>query len=576
MDSNRLITNAIKQKKLALPDYDVNSDKVVAQYANKELPIGKKTRAGLTPYAGVWNAKLATHLIKRTMFGVKQSEINALLALGSADAAVNAIVNAVPNAMPLPVNYYEATYPDSTLAVPLGATWINAAEGDGTTNYYRNIGLKGQWVRAMMEQNMSIFEKLTLFWHNHIPVEANVVNDARYMYRYLNKLRGYTLGNFKTLVKDMTTEGAMLYYLNGYVNNKFSPDENYARELQELFTVGKDGGQQFNEDDVKAAARALTGWRIDYANISSYFEPTFHDTANKVFSAFYGTATINGQSGAAAGAAELDNLINMIFSGQSGLTTAKYICRELYKFFVYYNIDANVETNIITPLANTFVASNWEIKPVLLQLFKSDHFFETLQQGCLIKNAVDKMMGDSRMLGYTDPTTFGIEDENFAYIRMYFNASNNGFALLDPPNVSGWKMYYQSPQFHELCINSDTYPKRLAYSDQTLSNYGLYVSGANQLKVDFPEFAATLSNPSDPDVLIADCINLFLGLDLDAAVKQTLKNILLNNNTSNSYWTVAWNNYISAPTDVTYLSVIRNRMRNMLTEMLRLPESQLA
>ena len=374
MDTNQLITNAIKQKKVAMPDYDVSNDAVVAKYANKELPSSKKKRAGITPYTGVWDAKLATHLLKRAMFGVKQSEINALVALGSADAAVNELVNAVPNLMPIPVNYYEAIYPDSTLTVPLGSTWINAAEGDGSTNYYRNIGLKGQWLRSMIEQNMSIYEKLTLFWHNHIPVEANVVNDARFMYRYLNKIRGYTLGNFKALVKDITTEGAMLFYLNGYVNNKFSPDENYARELQELFTVGKDGGPQYSEDDVKAAARALTGWRIDYPNITSYFEPTFHDTANKVFSSFYGSTTVAGQSGAAAGQAELDALINMVFSGQSGLTTAKYVCRELYKFFVYYNIDANTEANVITPLANTFIANNWEIKPVLLQLFKSDHF----------------------------------------------------------------------------------------------------------------------------------------------------------------------------------------------------------
>jgi uncharacterized protein (DUF1800 family) len=575
MDSNILITNAIKQKKMAFSTYDVSKDKVVEKYANKELPVAKKTRAGVNPYTGVWNKQLATHLLKRTMFGAKESEINAVLAMGTADATVDALLNNVPNPMPLPINWYEGIFADTT-GVPLGATWINAPQGMGNEDYYRNIGLKGQWVRAMMEQNLSIFEKMSLFWHNHIPVEANVVNDARYMYRYLNKIRAYTLGNFKTMVHDITTEGAMLYYLNGNVNNKFSPDENYARELQELFTVGKDGGQQYDEDDVKAAARALTGWRIDYANISSYFEPTFHETTNKLFSAFYGSTTIVGQTGLAAGQAELTDLINMIFSGQSGLTTAKHVCRELYKFFVYYNVDANVEANIITPLAQTFINSNWEIKPVLSQLFKSDHFYETLQQGCLIKNGVDRMLADSRILGYNDVSTFGLEDENMAFIRIYFNASENGFSLLDPPNVSGWKMYYQSPQFHELCINSDTYPKRLAYSDQMLSNYGLYVSGINQMKVDFIAFTSSLSNPADPDVIIADCINLFFGLDVDASVKLTFRNILLNNQTSNSYWTTAWTNYLSNTTNASYINVIVTRIRMLLTEMLRLPESQLA
>ena len=176
----------------------------------------------------------------------------------------------------------------------------------------------------------------------------------------------------------------MLYYLNGYLNTNTSPDENYARELQELFTIGKENTPNYTEDDVKAAAKVLTGWRINTTTTlpTVYFDSTKHHTSNKLFSSFYGNTTIAYQSGS-NGALETDALMDMVFSKQQEV--AKFICRKLYRFFIYYTIDNTVEANVITPLAQIFINNNWDIVPVLKTLYKSEHFFELNSKGCIIK-----------------------------------------------------------------------------------------------------------------------------------------------------------------------------------------------
>ena len=190
----------------------------------------------------------------------------------------------------------------------------------------------------------------------------------------------------------------MQKYLKGEKKTATAPNENYGRELQELFTIGKDatGNPPYTEDDVKAAARVLTGWRNDLVagttsanGFNSYFDPAKHDTADKQFSAFYNYTQINGLSGTGA-VSELDDLLNMIFAKDE---VSLFICRKLYRYFVYYEIDAATEQNVIVPLAAVFRSNNYEIVPVLDVLFRSEHFFDVLNQGCLIKNPIDFSVG---------------------------------------------------------------------------------------------------------------------------------------------------------------------------------------
>jgi uncharacterized protein (DUF1800 family) len=292
----------------------------------------------------------------------------------------------------------------------------------------------------MINQDRSIREKLNLFWHNFFATETNEIGNAQYVYKHHNLLRSSCLGNYKTLIKDITLDPAMLVYLNGQLNTATAPDENYGRELQELFTVGKDGGAPYTENDVKEASKVLSGWRNNSTTFSAYFTASRHNTTNKVFSSFYNNTTIVGRSDATAGDVELNELLNMIFNTQE---VAKHVCRRLYRWFVYYEIDANTENNIIVPLANIFRTNNYEIKPVLNTLFKSEHFFDVLNQSCLIKSPLDLMVGLCREFNVVFPDSSDYIS-NYGLWNWLVNYGNNMQQNLgDPPDVAGWKAYYQ-------------------------------------------------------------------------------------------------------------------------------------
>lgn len=571
-DSNRrdFLRQLFTQSSLKDAPYDINQDELFKKYSNKQSPLGfKRKRAGLSQYTGPWTNEQKLHLLRRTMFGVSPASLASIGSM-TMSQAVDALINTPPPTPAPPVNYYENLYPDPT-SVPLGATWVNAGYGDGTANYYRELSLRAWWVKNILDQGLSIHEKMTLFWHNHFVCESNVVGFAIAQYRYLNLLRTHALGNFKTFIKEITKEPMMLYYLNGHYNIKNSPDENYARELQELFTIGK-GPNLWNEDDVKAAAKVLTGYRVDQATLTTSFDSTKHETANKQFSAFYNNTVITGQIGA-NGANELDDLLNMIFAKDQ--LVAKHLCRKIYRFFVYYDIDATIETDIISGMATTLINNNWNIKPVLLQLFKSDHFYDTLSMDCYIRTPMDFYLGLARTLNIQIPTSTPIEDYWRAYYIFAYHCEQNGMDPGSPPSVSGWPAFYQTPQFHQMWINSDTLPKRMKVNDALFTNYGVWASPNYQLKCDVLAFVQTLSDPSDPVAIIDECVMYLLGLTLSQSMKDYFKSILLSGQSQNYYWTNAWNDYITNPGNATFEGIVKGRLQLMLTEMCRLAENHL-
>ncbi|HNE29883.1 MAG TPA: DUF1800 family protein, partial [Saprospiraceae bacterium] len=353
-----------------------------------EWPSGTVTLSGdLSPYNGPWDFDRAAHLLRRATFGARKSQIDLLLAQGSAQAAVDFVLN-LPATQPDPPvnNYNNADYTDPD--VPAGQTWVNAYPDFNNGNEgYRIESWRGWWLKLMIDGEPNIREKMTLFWHNHFATQTTEVFIGRLVYNYNRRLREGCLSNFKSLARTITLDQMMLVYLNGYLNDKSAPDENYARELQELFTIGKDTPAQYTEDDVVAAARVLTGWRINPFSLDVYLDINAHDTGNKQFSGFYNNTVIQGSIN---GDAELDALLDMIFAKEE---VALFICRKLYRFFVYYVIDQTVEDTIIAPLAQLFRDSNYDIMPVVETLLKSEHFFDAYNKGCYIKNPLDLTVG---------------------------------------------------------------------------------------------------------------------------------------------------------------------------------------
>ena len=264
---------------------------------------------GLNTYQGPWLPQQVKHLLNRTLFGAKIADIN-YFSTKTVVQAVDELLN-VPATQPSPpLNDYTTTNVIDP-NVPLGSTWVNDNAVDGTLNFYRILSYKKWLISNWVGQERNIRERLTVFWSNHFGTETDGISYPTMVYKHHQILRTNCIGNYKQMLRAVTTDPGMLRYLNGYLNTKTAPDENFARELQELFTVGKDGGAKYSENDVKNAAKVLTGWRID-ANFNAVFDSTRHDTTNKTFSAFYNNTTITGKTGA-NGANETDELLNMIF-----------------------------------------------------------------------------------------------------------------------------------------------------------------------------------------------------------------------------------------------------------------------
>jgi uncharacterized protein (DUF1800 family) len=530
--------------------------------------------SGLNPYSGAWTTKEVAHLLKRTMFGAAKADIDYFKSM-SVSQAVDALLGTSPTPAPPVKEYDNNNIPssDPDFAIAQGATWVNTYTNDGTANAKRIASLKAWWTGLMLNQDRTITEKMVLFWHNHFATETNSYNSGLFGYRYYSLLRANALGNFKQLVKGITIDGAMLYYLNNYVNTDTAPDENYARELQELFTLGRENNPSYTEDDVRAAAKVLTGWRIDFTTDTINFNINRHDKTNKQFSAFYNNTVITGRTDANAGNAELDDLLNMIFS--KSVEVSEFMVRNLYRWFCYYTIDATTETNVIKPLAQIFRDSNWELKPVLAALLKSEHFFDPLSQGCLIKSPLEAAVGMCREFNVVFPPATDYEN---AY-NMWTFIKNVGAIMQqnlgDPPNVSGWSAYYQAPQFYEIWINSDTLPKRNQVTDLMVA--GGYTQNGKTIEIDVVAFTKTLPNPSDPNLLINDALDILYRVPISDQSKQIIKKqILLTNQTQDYYWTNAWNAYIGNPSDMTAYNIVETRLKVLYKYFMNLAEYQLA
>lgn len=535
--------------------------------------LGSRAFSGLTPYTGQWTENELRHLLKRTMFGANKSDIDYFITK-TLTQTVDELLNPSAALPAPPIKEYDTvgalTQPDTT--VNTGQTWVNDVNTDGSIQAKRRASFKKWWMGVMLNQDRSIREKMTLFWHNHFSTETDTINNGNFVYYHHDLLRSNALGNFKTITKAVTLDPGMLVFLNGQYNTAGAPDENYGRELQELFCCGKGPASQYTESDVKMAAKVLTGWRIDAANFNSYFTASRHDTTNKQFSAFYNNTLITGRTGATAGDLEVNDLLDMIFATSE---LSKYICRRIYRWFVYYEIDDTIEANIITPLADIFRNNNYEIKPVLSALLNSEHFFDIANIGCQIKSPVDLVVGMCRELNVQFQS-------NADYLSNYglWNYLVNWTATMqqnigDPPDVSGWKAYYQEPQFYEIWINSDTFPKRLQFTDSMCVSG--YTFNGKKMIVDGVAFAQSLSNPSDPNILINDVIKYLYQIDISTASKdQIKKDILLGGQVTDGYWTTAWDTFISTPSDMANATIVRTRLRDLLKYFMGLAEFQLA
>ncbi|MFD2201129.1 DUF1800 domain-containing protein [Shivajiella indica] len=531
----------------------------------------QEIEAGLEPFSGEFTDRHLAHLIKRISFGVKPDELNRFRNSGIGSVLDHFFTNNFN--YPEPVNNYNMDSDNIDPEVPERESFVlakfdNEFEGD------RIVSMKAWMIGRILNSQSSIQEKMILFWWSYLPIKMWDVFISKNCYRYFKMLEKHSLGNFKELIRDLTIDPAMLIFLSGAFNNKNTPDENFARELQELFCVGKGKDARYTEEDVRMVARVLTGWTIDWESIhstgapQSIFDPEMHHTGEKRFSAFYGNKVIQGREGA-DGAQELDELLDMIFATSE---CAKHIARKIYAFFVSTEISESAERNVITPLSQVIRQNNYDIEPALRVLFSSAHFYHPYIIGVMIKNPLDFTLGFWKIFEMKMASNF--QEEKEMYSGILWQTANIGMEIGDPPNVAGWTPYYQTPMYDKIWINTDTIAKRIFLCDAMIF-WGYRLSNSQFITADILEFVKKLDKPEDPNALIQEASVTIMGVELTESYINLVKQILLSGQDMDYYWTGAWLSYMDNPSDLESKNVVLNRLNPAFQRLLQLAETQL-
>ena len=562
----------------------IKRDKVL-KYANKELPEFPRNIAGLEEYSDNWNFESAAHLLRRTCFGPKLSEINQAINLGL-NESIDKLLNEEEFTPDPPLNDRD----DDENAPPIGETWVNILENKNN-DFKQKKSYEAWRISLILNQPhqsptnvpFSIREKMVLFWQNHFATEATVVGDSRYTYWMNYRLRKHFMGNFKNLVKEINVDAAMLVYLGGIYNVKEAPNENYARELFELFTIGKgpvdgeDSYTYYTEEDIIQAAKVLTGWYVEDVFSGSErqrFEKENHDKTTKVFSEKFNNKSIQNNY-----EDEHKDLVDMIFENER---TSEYICEKIYRWFVYYVIDEDVTSKIIKPLAKVLRDNNYEIKPVLSKLFRSQHFFEIHTRGAMIKSPSDFNLGVLRQIPFSDTSSFDFRNLYRFWRNRGYDISNQGQDLLDSPNVAGWPAYYQDPLYNELWINAVTLPMRTRDINTYFRDSGINATSGEpgapedvRIYAEPIKFLDEIEKPDDIDFMVElFCKWLFpVYSEISDEQKEEFKNIVVGNNPN--MWYDEYHAYINNPTDEAK-TAINKKLKTLLKEMCLMPENHLS
>ncbi|EAQ42559.1 DUF1800 family protein [Polaribacter sp. MED152] len=538
--------------------------------------------AYLDTYSGNWTAAEANHLLRRASFGCSQDTLTEALELGLT-GTISKLFEAQP--MPEPPLKYEldGTERDEVYdpEVNYGETWVNAApypilptqQATNKAIRARNRSLYAWTFIQMQESGISIREKLTLFWHNHF-VSVNT-NPHREFY-YINTLRENALGNFKELTKKITIDPNMLVYLSGNQNTNSAPNENYARELLELFTLGKGAAvgngdyTNYTEDDIVAIAKILTGWRVksllDPDTLTPFFSNFNHSKGSKTLSHRFNNAVIEEN-----GADEYKDLIDVIFQQEE---CSKFIIRQIYKWFVNSEITDDIEVNVITPLAKILRDNDYEIAPALKVILASDHFFESTF--CMIKNPIDLMLSVTKSLLFDGPSTTIKEQYDYALV-LYSACFDLNQDIFHHPDVAGWKAYYQAPLFYKSWVNSFLLPKRLDYCRIIVTGGDLVIDDITYTippLIPVLTIVSKIENATDPNVLIRSLSNLLFNYEVSEEQITSLKEFLIPG-LPDFEWTVEYSEYLADSTNITLVVAVDKKLRNLLSIMVQMSEFQI-
>jgi len=472
-----------------------------------------------------WGAPHIRHLLTRASFGVAVDELNTLLPLTKSQIVARLLTDD-----PLPAS------PGAWITEPYDPavyrTWTQAEQQAWQrANRLHIEETRAWWILRMAASPFNLREKMTLFWHNHFTSEFDVVQLAQWVYMQNDTLRKHALGNFRTFLKAIYKDPAMLLYLDGVRSIRTQPNENFARELFELFTLGVGN---YTENDIKQAARAFTGWQIDTRNIGSTDpnKPVAYLVPNRFDS---GIKTVFGKSGNFGG----DDIIDLVLDQP---VVAEFICGKLYKFFVSRETDKA----FVTELANIFRQNNYEIKPVVQAIFESDHFYSEHAVASLIKSPIELGVNNVRLL----------KPKRVTPTYIISSATSLDQDLLNPPNVAGWPG-------QRSWINASSLVTRNVFSETYIMGGNINNPGNSrltQIDVDAMAFARSFGVEKATDLIDHFTAHL-LRYPIDEATRDFLITVLVGSADPDD-WSL---NYPGADKQV----------KDCLVQIMRLPEFQL-
>ncbi len=395
------------------------------------------------------------HLLRRAGFGATPSELDYYTSFGFA-GALDQLLN--------PEQVDDSA--TDRLLQPLSANLGDKKQIEAS---------KFWWFNRMLYTQRPLQEKMTLFWHNHFATANSKVANSVLMLQQIQLFRDNGLGNFETLLQKVTRDPAMLIWLDNRLNRKAAPNENYAREVQELFTVGIGN---YTEQDIHEAARAFTGLTID-RNLNSVFNANQHDNGAKTF---------QGQTGDFGA----DDILGILVRNPA---TARFITTKLFTWFVYDSPDPST----IDRLSNTFTSTNFDIRSVLRDIFSGPEFLSDQAFHGVIKQPVDFVSGSLKSLNVQNVGP----DVTQVLRRM-------GQDLLNPPDVSGWKG-------GSAWINSTTLFERFNWADRLSM-------GRDSTKPYFTDIPGQIAaqNIGSPDALVDYYLGLFVDGDATPEARQAL------------------------------------------------------
>jgi uncharacterized protein (DUF1800 family) len=357
-----------------------------------------------------WNYEMAAHLLNRAGFGGPPSEIEKLASLTHETAVASLLdYELIPDETPNP----DWAKPDPARMTRLRDIYKNgtpdekkaAQQEESKQQALWMLELRGWWLQRMARGPRPLQEKMVLFWHGHFATSAEKVREPYYMWRQNELFRRLATDNWEQLLADAGKDPAMLIWLDQAQSNKQHPNENFAREVMELFALGEG---HYAEHDIGQGARALTGWSLDRINQAYVYRPGLHDNGEKTFL---------GRTGNLDG----DDVIETIVAQPQA---ARFITAKLWNYFTgQYPTD---ELN--TALAAVFRANGNNFKPFLRVMFRSEQFYSDDIVKNQVKSPVQWLIGSVRMLECDLPPTL----VSYGMLRQL------GQELFAPPNVKGW------------------------------------------------------------------------------------------------------------------------------------------